>query len=97
MWIRVEAFLLMKTQREKIDEWVSEAFEDTEILIADGFEDAFIGVAIQFDNPIPIFDYKKCLEILMNDGMDYAEAEEYLAFNVTGSWVGKGTPASFQI
>jgi len=26
------------------------------------------------------------------DGMDYAEACEYMEYNVIGAWVGKGTP-----
>lgn len=83
----------MKTVRNKIDDWVSEIFPDADILMADGFEEAFMGVAMQFNNPIPVFDYEKCIEILQKDGMSYAEAEEYMEFNVAGAWVGEGTPA----
>lgn len=83
----------MKTKREQIDEWASEAFPEDEILFADGFEDAFMGVAMQFNKPISIFDYDKCLTILQNDGMTYNEAEEYMQFNVVGAYVGKDTPA----
>ena len=80
-------------KREQIDEWVDEAFPDEEILMADGFEDAFMGVAIQFNKPISIFDYDKCLTILQKDGMTYSEAEEYMQFNVVGAYVGENTPA----
>ena len=83
----------MSTTRDQIDEWVSDVFPDTEVLIADGFEDAFVGVAFQCNNAIPIFDYEKCLQILEDDGMSVEDAEEYLSFNVTGAWVGKNTPA----
>lgn len=83
----------MKNTKEQIEEWVSDAFPEDDILIADGFEDAFIGVAIQFNNPIPLFDYEKCIEILQKDGMSLSEAQEYFDFNVIGAWVGKGTPA----
>ena len=83
----------MKTKREQIDEWASEAFPEDEILFADGFEDAFLGVAMQFNNPIALFDYNKCLTILQKDGMNYNEAEEYMQFNVVGAYVGKNTPA----
>ena len=83
----------MKNKREQIDEWVTEAFPDDEILMADGFEEAFMGVAMQFNNPIPLFDYDKCLSILQKDGMSLSEAQEYFDFNVIGAWVGKGTPA----
>jgi hypothetical protein len=83
----------MSITRDQIEEWVSEVFPDTEVLVADGFENAFVGVAFQFNNPIPIFDYEKCLQTLVDDGMILSDAEEYLEFNVTGAWVGKGTPA----
>jgi hypothetical protein len=85
----------MKTKREKINEWVDEAFPEQEILMADGFENAFMGVAMQFNNPIPIFDYNKCIDILKKDGMSAPEAEEYMSFNVTDACVGKGTPSYF--
>jgi len=83
----------MKNTREQIDEWVSEAFPEQEILFADVFEDAFLGVAMQFNKPISIFDYDKCLTILQEDGMSYHEAEEYMEFNVVGAYVGEHTPA----
>lgn len=85
----------MNSTKEKIDEWVSEVSPDTEILLADGFEDAFLGIAFQFNNPIAIFDYEKCLQILIEDGMSIEDAEEYLEFNVTSAWIGKNTPAFF--
>jgi hypothetical protein len=83
----------MNTKREQIDEWVSQAFPEDEILFADGFEDAFLGVAMQFNKPITIFDYDECLTILQKDGMTYSEAEEYMQFNVVGAYVGENTPA----
>ena len=83
----------MKTKKEEITEWVDEAFPDDTILIPDGLEDAFMGVAIQFNKHIAIMDYDKCLTILMKDGMSYNEAEEYMEFNVTGAYVGENTPA----
>jgi hypothetical protein len=89
----VEAFLNMKTELNRIDEWVSEAFPENGFMIPDGLEDAFIGVAVQFNKHIAIFDYDKCLTILMKDGMTYHEAEEYMEFNVTGAYVGENTPA----
>lgn len=80
-------------KKQQIEEWLSEAFPDQEILMADGFEEAFIGVGMQFNKPIAIFDYDKCLTILQKDGMTYYEAEEYMQFNVVGSYVGENTPA----
>ena len=85
----------MKNKRDQIDEWVDEVFPDNEILMADGFEDAFMGVAMQFNKTIAIFDYDKCLKILQKDGMNIIDAEEYMQFNVTGAYVGENTPAFF--
>jgi len=82
----------MKTLRDKIDDWVDEFYPDNTILIADGFEEAFVGVAVQFNTPIAIFDRQKCIKILMQD-MSEDEAYEYFEFNVSGAYVGENTPA----
>lgn len=60
----------------------------------DGFEDAFIGTMSRCGQPtVLIYDYDKAVELLMaRDGMSHEEAEEYMEFNVTGAWVGAGTP-----
>jgi hypothetical protein len=84
---------IMSTKREKIDEWVDEVFPEQEILLADGFEDAFVGVALQFNKPIAVFDYDKCIEILQKDGMSTEDANEYFDYNVGGAYVGENTPA----
>ena len=64
------------------------------ILLADGFEDAFIGVGVQFTHePIALYDRAKCIDILMKrDGMDDESANEYFEFNTQGAWVGDQTP-----
>ena len=65
-----------------------------EALLADGFEDAYIGWCEVFNRPpLAAYDRDKCNEILMErDGMEYEEAEEYFNFNVSSSWVGENTP-----
>ena len=71
------------------------------ILLADGFEDAFIGVVESFGTaPKACYNYDACVDILMADGdfpsqtgMTYDEAVEYLEFNVTQAYVGENTPA----
>jgi hypothetical protein len=64
------------------------------MLLATGFEDAFIGEALRFgfNEPVAAYDYDKCLEILQRDGMSYEEAVEYFEFNTLGAWVGEQTP-----
>ena len=62
-------------------------------LLADGFEDALVGLGFQFNTPIAVYDRVQCLDILMTrDGMTKDEAEEYFSFNVAGAWMGRGTP-----
>ena len=65
-----------------------------EALLADGFEDAYIGVCEVFNRPpLAAYDRDKCIAILMErDGMDSDEAEDYFDYNVAGSWVGENTP-----
>lgn len=65
---------------------------DEPILLADGFDAAFIGIAQRVGQPIvAIYDRARCVEILTQH-MSPDEAEEFFAFNVEGAWVGPGTP-----
>jgi hypothetical protein len=68
---------------------------NTEALLADGFEDAFIGMAERCSQPaIAVYDAGHCIRILMErDGMNLNEAVEFLDFNVLGAWLGENTPA----
>jgi hypothetical protein len=62
-------------------------------LLADGFEDAFRGYGRQFNKVLAIYDYDKCVDILVErDGMTDQEAHEYMEFNVVGAYVGEHTP-----
>ena len=67
---------------------------DEEIALADGFEDAYLGIIRRCgQSPHAIYDRAKCIEILVaRDGMDESEAEEFFEYNVAGAWVGPGTP-----
>jgi hypothetical protein len=68
--------------------------DNTPILLK-GFEKAFMGVLRRYglSVAVPLYDYNKCLEILMQrDGMDEDEASEWLETNTLGGWNGEGTP-----
>ena len=71
-------------------EKIVEQFQDEEILKADGFDDAVIG--IDEKSMRLIYSVEKCIEILMKQGMDMTEAVEYFEYNVSGSYVGEKTP-----
>jgi len=62
-------------------------------LVADGFDEAIIGIGRQFNTEVVIYDEDKCLEILvLRDQMTPEEAEEFFEFNVVGAYVGEHTP-----
>ena len=68
--------------------------EEPKLLKADGFDDAIIGVATQFDRQFIVYDYDKVIMILRRDTeMSEEEAVEYYDFNIVGSYVGESTPA----
>jgi len=70
-----------------------------EAMLADGFDDAIMGMCIQFGaEPIVAYNYEKCLSILMDrDEMGRADAIDFMEFNVIGSYVGLHTPVFIMI
>ena len=49
----------------KVEDKLADYLDDEEsILLADGFDDAFLGIGRQFGNPFAIYDKEKCLRIL---------------------------------
>ena len=72
---------------------MSEEEFESEALLADGFEEALIGIGIQFNNEVAVYDYEKCVKVLMErDKMKLGEAIEYMDYNVLGAYVGENTP-----
>jgi hypothetical protein len=70
----------------------------SETLIADGFDEAIIGIGRQFNKQLVIYDEDKCIQILMErDGMTDEEAIEFFEFNVVGAYVGEHTPIYVRI
>ena len=65
--------------------------EYPELLTADGFDKAIVGVVHRMDTMAVCYDKNKVIEILMED-MSYEDAIEYFEFNIAGAWVGESTP-----
>lgn len=82
----------MSRNPDELRDEIAETDED--VLLATGFEDAFIGLGTRCGSPtVAIYDYFKCVEVLVKrDGMSEHEAEEYMNFNVVGAYVGERTP-----
>jgi hypothetical protein len=70
---------------DKILDW----FPEDEILKADGFDDAIIG--IDEETMRLIYSVSKCIDILKKD-MEEEEAVEHFNFNVKGAYFGDKTP-----
>jgi hypothetical protein len=72
-------------------ELLLDLYPEDEFLIADGFDDAVIGVDSASSRLI--YSCKKCLEILIEvEEMDPEDAIEHFSYNVTGAYVGEKTP-----
>jgi hypothetical protein len=84
------------TPREHVEQL---AADGEEILLADGFEDALMGIQQTFEHGgiryRTLYSLKRCVEIMMADGSTYESALEYLNFNTLGAYVGRGTPSFF--
>lgn len=76
------------TVREKVAEFL----DGGSVLLADGFDDAFVGIGMQFHHAIAIYDKEKCIETLVESGMEYDDAVEFFMYNVQGAYVGNQTP-----
>jgi len=64
-------------------------YYEYDFLIADGFNDAIIGV--DETSMRLIYSVRKCLEILQ-EYLDEEDAIEYFEYNVSGAWMGEQTP-----
>jgi len=70
---------------------IIEYYCDRELVFADGFDDAIIGVCSQTFRVV--YSVERCIEILMSDGTTrYDEAMDYFTFNVSGAYIGEQTP-----
>jgi hypothetical protein len=83
----------MSAPREQLDALLASL--DERVVVADGFDDALIGVADVFcghsHSLRAVYDRAKCLKVLIDrDGMTEDEAEEFFAFNVEGSVIPGG-------
>ena len=82
-------FIRKIIMKDKIEKFCVE--NEIDVLFADGFDDAVIGLGRSFDKYKVIYDKSKVIKKLMED-MTCEEAEEYFEYNIIGAYVGDGTP-----
>ena len=80
---------MTKNYRGDVLTGILENYEDEEIMTADGFDYAVIG--IELPSMRVIYSVTKCLSILMQD-MEEIDAIEHFNYNVSGGYVGELTP-----
>lgn len=82
------------TRDEIVDHINDMGLEDEEIVLFDGMEDAFLGIAERFEDHghvyFAVYSYEKMVTIMDTTEED---AVDYLEFNVVGLYAGPGTPA----
>lgn len=69
---------------------IVEYYYDEEILKADGFDEAVIG--IDEHSMRLVYSVKLCIEKLITEGMSMEDAIDYFNFNISGAYVGEKTP-----
>jgi hypothetical protein len=69
------------------------------VLIANGFDDAIIGIVERYGmNPVVLYNKDKCLKILQKrDGMSESEAIDFYYYNIVGAYMGEHTPCFAEI
>ena len=71
----------------------------TDVLIANGFDEAIIGIVERYGmNPVVLYNKNKCLKILQKrDGMTESEAIDFYYYNIVGAYMGEHTPCFAEI
>ena len=72
-------------------EHLMKILEEEECLTADGFDNALVGCTYGA-NVVAVYDINKMVETLMEDGVDYEDAVDFLDYNVVGAHLGEKTP-----
>ena len=80
----------MENKNSEILNNIVDRYTEEEILIADGFNKAIIG--IDQNTTRIIYSYTKLIQILMEDDMTREEAIEYFQYNIQSAYVGEKTP-----
>ena len=78
-------------------DWLFDALEENECLLADGFDTALVGITSGM-NPVAVYDVNQMMTILVKrDGMSMEDAREHLDYNVLGAYVGEKTPMFIEL
>lgn len=71
------------------------SYINEQALFADGFHEALIGIDVV--DYVAVYDYEKCIDILMGQGMSEDDAMEYMEYNVLGAKMGEFSPRFIKV
>ena len=77
-------------KHQKILQEIKDIHPDT--LIADGLDEALIGLTERNGHTIAVYEKAAIHQILTKDGLTDEEAIEHAEFNIYCAWIGEGTP-----
>jgi len=78
--------------REEIE--AAYCVEYPELVFFDGLDSAIIGVSLLASgDPRVAYSASKLIEALVENGMDHAEAQEFMEYNIEGMYMGEFTPS----
>lgn len=81
---------LIMSRRDAVEEFYGECLEESGALLADGFDDAIIGV-VSIDGGYKVaYSEQLVIHQLIDNGMEYIEAREFYEFNIEGAYVTNG-------
>lgn len=83
----------MIANADRVKAWADE--NEEQILLADGLDDAIIGITrdMKSGSYRVVYDTHRVIQVLINDhNMTYDDAVEHLEHNVVAAYVGDGTP-----
>ena len=64
-----------------------------DLMFADGYDDAIIGVCVGFDSGRVVYSVSKMIDSCMKEaGMSYEDSVEWLEYNTFVAYVGENTP-----
>ena len=57
------------------------------------YDPALVAIGYRFNSgPMLVYDIQRILQMHMNEGLSYHEAQEFFDYNTLGAWMGEGTP-----
>tara|TARA_R100000995_G_scaffold62688_1_gene32203 strand:- start:111 stop:389 length:279 start_codon:yes stop_codon:yes gene_type:complete len=76
--------------RKQIESFIELHSPNSSVILADGLDEAFIGLELENEPPRAVYSIDKCIDVLAQE-MTLKDADEYFWFNVAGV-AGEGVP-----